>query len=768
MRNKTKKKRSALARRVRRIFGTIYRLVMSVILVGIITGCICACALTVYILDYIGTIENIDITNIDANFTSIIYANDKEGEPYELSRIHGKENRIPVDYTDMPAYLIDVTVAAEDKRFWDHHGVDWKRTAAAAVNMFIPVFGGRAEGGSTITQQLIKNVTDQWAPNVERKVKEIFSALKLENEYTKQQILEAYLNVAAFGHNTNGIEAAANFYFNKQTKDLTLLECATIVATTQAPTGNDPIKNPDNNKARRQYIFKTMKEMGKISDKDYNEVFNADVKINLSQAPAQQPNSTNTWFVDHVIDEVIQDLQAETGKSASDASSLLFRGGLEIYTTVDAEMQEKLQNMYIYQESSEDNVFPALANRIYPESAFVVLDHHGQIKALAGSNRTKKGNRLLDYATDEPRQPGSTMKPISAYLQGIERDFITYSTVFADSPIQKPGTTLEKDGYQPWPVNYYAGYSGMNTCVRALQRSINTIPVKILNVIGPDVSLTFLHDKLGLSSLVTPEENPEVNDANLSAMALGGTTEGLTPLELAGAYQIHANGGYYTEPTSYTLVRDREGKNLLEADAVPRRVISKETSTIINRMMQMVVTTAPGTGTDARFTGDLAAMPIAGKTGTSSDNFDQWFVGITPYYIGVTWLGFAPKRQPVDYSGHKFPTPIIWRNVMQPLHEGLEISDFDYSENVVAKEYCTVSGDLAGVGCPGRLTGWYKSTNIPDVCMEHTGVQDSEETDEIEERDEEDDSDRVGRFNIRDRSSSSESSSRRSRGSSDD
>ena len=202
-------------------------------------------------------------------------------------------------------------------------------------------------------------------------------------------------------------------------------------------------------------------------------------------------------------------------------------------------------------------------------------------------------------------------------------------------------------------------------------------------------------------------------------------TEDKRFLELAGAYQIDANGGTYTKPTSYTRVYDRENSLLLEADTTATRVISKETSSILNLMMQQVVSTAPGTGTAARFTGDLAGMPVAGKTGTSSDNKDQWFVGITPYYIGVTWMGYAPVAQPINYI--QFPTPIVWRNVMQPIHEGLPVIDFDYSQNIVQKQYCVETGDLATEDCPSQLMGWYKTTNIPDVCTEHVGVKDSEE-----------------------------------------
>lgn len=706
---------------VGRVVGTVFRILTSIFMVCVITGCIVGCALTVYILDYIGTLEDIDIRNISLNYTSIIYANDKDGNPFELSRVHGEENRIWVDIENMPQDLINVAIAAEDKRFMEHHGVDWRRTIASAANMFLPIYDVDS-GGSTITQQLIKNATDQWAPNVERKVKEIFSALKLENKYDKMEIMEAYLNVAAFGNNTNGVQAAANLYFNKDVSELSLAECAAIVAMTKAPTKYDLFRNSDINADRRNtYILPTMVELGFISQAQADVAIAEAVVPDRTQAPAQRTNASNTWFVDHVIEDVIEGLmQKNTGMTYAEAQTMLFRGGLRIYTTVDAEMQTYLEATFIDLEKT----FPPIRNAIYPESSFIIMDPHGQIKAVCGSNRPKQGNRWLNYATQVPRQPGSTMKPISAYLQGIETDYITWSTLFEDSPIDQidyeTGTTRQ------WPVNYYAGYDSVpRPVVFAVQKSINTIPVKILNVLGTETALNFLQDKVGMTSLVTVAENPHVNDNNLSAMALGGSTYGVTLLELSGAYQILANGGTYTKPTSYYRVLDSEGNVVLETDATQKRVITKETSSIINLMMQQVTTTAPGTGTTARLGGTAAGIPVAGKTGTSSDNKDQWFVGITPYYTGIVWMGYAPVAQPINYI--QFPTPIVWKNVMQPIHEGLEAKDFEYSQNITQKTYCLQSGDLAAETCTSVASGWYKNTNIPPICTSHYDVKVSEE-----------------------------------------
>lgn len=726
-----KKKGSSVAHGIKRGFGTFFRILASLFMVCIITGCIVMCAITVYILDYVGTLEDIDIRNIDLNYTSIIYANDKEGTPFELSRVHGEENRIWVDIEKMPKDLINVTIAAEDKRFMQHHGVDWRRTIASAANMFLPIYDIDS-GGSTITQQLIKNATDQWAPNVERKVKEIFSALKLENKYEKMEIMEAYLNVAAFGNNTNGVQAAANLYFNKDVSELSLQECAAIVVMTKAPTKYDLFRHPEVNEERRNnYIFPTMVEEGLITQAEADKAMATPVVVDRSQAPAQQTNASNTWFVDHVIEDVIAGLmEKNTGMTYADAQTMLFRGGLRIYTTVDTEMQTFLEEKFI----DIPGTFPPIRNAIYPESSFVVLDLHGQIKAIVGSNRKKQGNRWLNYATQVPRQPGSTMKPISAYLQGIETDYITWSTLFEDSPLDQ--IDYQTGVVKKWPVNYYGSYDPVpRTCTFAMQKSINTIPCKILSFLGQETSLYFLHDKVGMKNLVTPDEDKDRNDANLSAMALGGSTKGVTPLELAAAYQINGNGGTFTPPTSYYRVLDSEGNVVLEADTTAKRVITKESSSILNLMMQQVTTTPPGTGTSARLTGTAAGIPVAGKTGTSSDNKDQWFVGMTPYYIGVVWMGYAPVSQPINYI--QFPTPIAWHNLMQPIHEGLPVIDFEYSQNIVQKQYCLNSGDLAAPTCGNLATGWYKVSNIPPTCTSHFDVKVSQEDDGTGDSDEE-------------------------------
>lgn len=677
------------------------RLLATAIMVMIITGCIVACVLTVYILGFIKQDNNVDLNNISLNYTSIIYVEEKEsGEFYELQRLHGKENRIWVEIDQMPKYLQHAVVALEDKRFYEHQGVDWQRTAAAFVNQFVPILKGN-QGGSTLTQQLIKNITGEDEVRVERKVKEIFSALALSKKFSRDQILEAYLNTVAFGNNTNGVQAAANLYFNKDVSELTLAECASIISITQNPTKFDPFTRPENNVARRNDALYFMHEQGYITDREYEQALKEELVTDRTQA-VQKLNSSNNWFVDYLIEAVISDLMAEKGITYRQAESLLFRSGYRIYTTMDTEIQSYLDENYLI----GNKIFPKVTNKEYPESAFVVMDKNGKILALAGSDREKTGDRMFNRATEAVRHPGSTIKPISAYLQGFETNLITWSSMWDDNPIEYKGST--------YPRNYYGTYLGNITIDEAVRRSTNTIPVKIIQAITPQRSFDFLKNRLGVDSLVAPE------DIDLGPMALGGMNKGMTPLELAGAYQVYANGGMFTRPYCYTRVEDSGGNIVLEKDTSAERVISYETSTIVNKLMQRVTSAPLGTGTAA----NLGTMPVAGKTGTSSDDKDQWFVGITPYYIGVVWLGYDHPQQ-IRYTSLPYPPPVLWKNVMRDLHEGLDPVQFDASPNVVSMNYCTVSGDLATDYCPTTAVGWYKTSYIPGSCTAHINLADS-------------------------------------------
>lgn len=688
----------------RSIFGTMGTVLASMFLICVITGCIVVSVLTVYVLRYIGSDNEVSLGEVQLSYTTIFYAmDDQTGEYYEYQRLHGDENRIWVDLNQMPEHLINATIAGEDARFRTHQGVDWKRTFGAFVNQFIPIYSSR-QGGSTITQQLIKNATGDDAVRVDRKVREIFRALNMEKHHSKDEIIETYLNTLGLGNNTAGVQAAANLYFDKDVSEITLVEAAALIAITKYPTYYDPFINPENNKVRRDYILREMLRLEFIDQEEYDKAVETELVLNTEGA-RKKLNADYNWFTDHVIEEVLDDLVEEKGYTRNYAWSQLSRGGYRIYTTMDESMQNYLEEIY-----SDVANFPAVKNKEYPQSAFVITDLNGKIVALAGERGEKTLNRAFNRATQAKRQPGSTIKPISSYALAIENDLINWSTVIADEEV-----VISQPGQPDWkPRNYYQGFKGPITVEEAIQRSTNIIPVKLTQMLTPKVMYNFLHDRLGMSNL-TP------NDISYSPMALGSLTDGVTPLEMAAAYQIIGNGGTYTPPYAYTKVLDSEGNVVLEKDVTPLRVISYETSTILNRLLQRVTTGPNGTGTRAPFRKDI---PVAGKTGTSDKDYNQWFIGMTPYYLGAAWLGYD---EPDTISYNVYPPPLLWKTVMSGIHDGLPAKDFQYSTKVVSKTYCTISGQLATDSCTSTGTGWYKASALPGPCTICDGVIESED-----------------------------------------
>lgn len=695
------------------------------VFIGIITGSIVVSVMALYVFNALEDAPIVDLSNVEVNLnnTSYIYVTDPDTqEQTVVKELYSGQNREWVSYSEIPQTLIDVTVAAEDKRFREHHGVDWLRTIRSTLGYF----GGssRIQGGSTITQQVIKNLTGNDEVTPERKVQEIFTALKLEKNYSKEQILETYLNVAFFSNQCYGIQSASKLYFNKDISELNVAEAATLIAITNAPTRYNPLReNPnedygwgtgmEENKERRDYILGEMLDAGMLTQSEYEEWINYEVQL----APREEVQSTSDgltaltdWHTDQVIEDVITDLQEEYNYTRAYATNMVYSGGYRIYSTMDPDIQQSLEDSY-----ANPDTFPALNNSEYPETAAIVIAPDGSVKGMIGGNE-KTSNRLFNRATQSQRHPGSTMKPISAYLNAFERDLITWSTTFVDEPL-----TLTENGETfEWPVNYTNSYTHEPMTVQyAVQQSINTVPAQIVNILTPQVCYDTLKNKFQISTL------QEADATSLSAMALGGMTTGMTLEELVGCYQIFVTGGMYVKPYTYTHVTDMEGNVILEKDTTQVRVISEETATVLNRLLQTVV--GRGTGAQANIQNQTGIV-TAGKTGSSTgvkyvngvqvdiDNPDLWFIGFTPYYIGGVWMGYDIQEE-IYYS--TYPTPILWKNLMLPIHEGLEAADFTYSENVQALQYCTESGDLATENCPSTATGWYKETYIPSSCILH-------------------------------------------------
>lgn len=693
-----KKNKKSGGRRIAKVFLTLF--LVGLITVSLVVGCFMFYAFTM--VD--GTVE-INLNNPELNFTTTIYVDEGDGKYEEYRRLHGGYNRIWVDYLNpekvkldknydgIPQMLADAFIAIEDKRFATHYGVDWKRTMGAFINEFVPIYSSR-QGGSTITQQLVKNITDDRTQKASRKVREIMRARYLESKYSKDTILECYLNIIPMGHGMYGVEVAANYYFGKSVKDLSIVECACLASITKSPTYYAPDDYPEANKERRDSVLYEMLDQGYITKEEYDEAINAKLKIVADERVLTQ-NQVNSYFVDALIEQVSKDLAKEYGYTESQANQLFYSGGYKIYATVDTDMQAVAEKVFAdtsYAIKGKDGKKMT--------GGITVMDYQGNVKAIVGGIGEKTTNRGFNTATDAVRQPGSTMKPIAAYAPAIEQDLITYSSLVNDT----------KKSYNGWtPKNWYGSYWGNITVQRALEQSVNAIPVYLVDKLTPKVCYDFLTEKLGVTTLTE-------YDVNLAPLGMGGTNGGLTTLESAAAFAIFGNGGRYYEPSFYSKVMDQDGRTVLERNTQPTMAISEDTATVMNHLLQTVVYGSKGTGRAAA--SYIKNMKIYAKTGTSNDQNDLWFVGGTPYYVASCWCGYE-VQQPIP-SQHSGIALKMWGNVMSKVHSGLKTLKFTDSKYSVKEEYCLTTGNLANEACPKTADGWYRKSNVPEKCTTHT------------------------------------------------
>ncbi len=606
-----------------------------------------------------------NIRNIELNMTSVIYVRNSEGKWQEYQHLHGTENRIWVNLDKMPQQLIDAFVSIEDERFFEHTGVDWKRTFAAALNQVLR-FNTSEFGGSTITQQLVKNITGDNEHDTSRKFREIVRATLIERQLSKKEIIEAYLNTVSLGNGLCGVEVAANYYFNKEAGELSLVECAALAAITQNPSKYNPVSGKENNRTRRRTVLDKMLELGKISYEEYDEAYNTELKLDDSQKDIYEAE-INSYFVDALIDQVIDDLAQKYNLSPDLASNMLYNGGLQIYSTVDLGIQSEMEKVYLnipaYFGQTAVN---SKGERVHIQSAMTVMDYTGHIVGIVGGVGEKTTNRGLNRATDYPRQPGSTMKPIGVYALAVDRDLVDYTSSVLDQPIKK----YYPDGASG-PKEWYGYYKGAVSLNYAIRKSCNTIPVRLLQEIGIEASYDFLTRKLHCRHLV--EE-----DKNLAALALGGCNYGITTTESAAAYAIFGNQGVYHIPTTYNKVERANGEIVLEYNTAGEQVISPASATVMNHLLQEVVYGSEGTG------GGIAGyntMRAYAKTGTSSESYDLWMAAGTPYYVGSVYYGFDEKSTIYNAGG----AAKIWKTVMAKVHKNLEKKTFEDSEDIYRK-----------------------------------------------------------------------------------
>lgn len=712
----SKKKRSKKNRKIKKVITTIITLILVLFMIGIIS----AGSVAVSVLKDIGLINTgstakevagVDYIDLDSYIsnqkkTTIVYAYDEDNNLIEDTRLHGSENRISCALDDVSEYVVKGFICLEDKRFYEHSGVDWIRTCGSIV---YDLMGKELQGGSTITQQLIKNLTGDNKRTIIRKYREIKNALSLEKHFEKEDILEAYLNTIYLDMGCYGIKTGAEYYFGKDPGDLTLMESAILVAITNAPRKYNPIINYDNNRARATECLRCMLEQGKISQADYDAalkeeiVFRGYLSAEDNETDAEQPEETaatyQSYYTDFIINNVIKDLMSKYGYTSDEAWQKVYYGGLRIYSAVDMKIQGEMEDVYYnritfpYEEDTEEN--PAI------QSAMTIMNYQGRVVGIVGRLGPKKGDRVQNMACDNPRQPGSSIKPLSVYAPAIELNCFYWS-----SYLPNYGINLDNSG-RPWPSNYggnYGSISDLRNLAEAIAPSLNTIPARIVDTLTPARCYAFLRDRFHMSTLVDA-------DAGYAPMAIGAMSWGVTTLDMTAAYATFGNGGVYYKPWCYYKVTDEAGNVILEPDLNGEQVISTATADVMNHLLQTVVTSSNGTGRNFYVKG----FTTYAKSGTTSDFNDKWMVGGTPYYICAAWCGFEDNREITSYYGQN-PSGKVYKEVMDRIHAGLEPKDFEFSGDAVRRTFCTKTGLLASSACTSCSSGWYKIDYMPRTC----------------------------------------------------
>ena len=708
-------------------------------------------------------------------FTTFVYADDGSTEIERF--VSSGSNRVYKSIDEIPKDLQHAFVAIEDERFYKHNGIDLQGIARAAV-VGIARGGNFTEGASTLTQQLIKNNVfpnftkeKTFYDKFQRKIQEQYLALQIEKKMDKSEIIESYLNTINLGQNCLGVQAASQRYFGKDVSDLTLSECAVIAGITQSPSTYDPITHPDNNKVRRNKVLKNMLEQDYISQKQYDEALADDVYARIQTTnTASQADNTYSYFVDALAQQVIQDLKDQLGYTDTQAYNAVYSGGLSIYSTQNQTMQQICD-----EEANDDSNYPGLkeygldyaltvtradgstenygSNNIknyvketygkdqgllyssedaaramveewkatiaregdtyderititpQPQSSITIMDQKtGQIKAMVGGRGEKASSLGLNRAYQgSKRQPGSTFKILAAYAPALDSCDKTLATTIDDEPYTlKNGQVLRNANKQ---------YGGTTTLREGIKRSINVVAVKLSDEITQELGYEYCQ-KFGISTLV---KNKTINgkvfdDSTSQTLALGGITEGVYNYEMCAAYATIANGGEYNKPTLYSKVVDHDGNVLLDGTGESHTVLKDSTAYLLTSAMEDVVNS--GTGTACQ----LPNMPVAGKTGTTTSNKDLWFCGFTPYYTCAVWGGYDDNKECNSDTSFRFR---LWKGIMSRIHENLEEKDFKVPSSVERKSICTITGKLAGSGCPSITEYFAKDTLPTETCSGH-------------------------------------------------
>lgn len=729
------------------------RIIGTLLLVFVVTLTIFSGIFMAYINSTMRGKVEVYLDEFETKVSTELYSQDPDtGEWVMYQTLYlNSENRIWTDLEDIPKYLQKAAIAIEDKRFEKHHGVDWKGTTRAIV---YTLFGKNVQGGSTITQQLVKNVTGDNEVTVKRKITEIYRALELEKRYEKDEILEAYLNEVFFGQSCYGVVTASRMYFNKDVSDLTLAECASLMGITNNPSMYDPTLSSwtrENNRERQLTILGAMLEQGKISQEEYDAAKAEDIVFSngftisgkyvgsdgaATEPEPDEPPADDTespadeeepaikgrysWFTEAMIGDVADALVEKYGitdkvrdngttyTAYEQAWDMVHGKGYKIYTTQNPKYQKIAEDVCYdlsnipYTSSYTNSAGEQVEDQL--QIALTIVDPtNGYVVAMIGGAGEKQADRVWNWAVNA-RQCGSAIKPVSTYAPALDDGTINGASVIDDYPMLLNGDV--------WPRNANWRYQGLTALHKALAQSLNTCAVRTNLAYGVDRSYEFLVNKLGFENL-TYTDSQQVGN-----MALGGFEKGVTTEEMAAAYAAFVNEGVYTKPRTFVRVEDANGNVILENEAQSTVAMKNTTAAIINHLLQEAALN--GTGYEAQFSG----MHIAGKTGSTNSNKDRYFVGYTPYYSCAVWAGYE-HNQRIVASGN--PCSAIFRKVMSAIHEELPDKDFFSCAGLTSVAVCADSGMLASENCALDVRGSRVYTalvaadNAPtSVCTMHT------------------------------------------------
>lgn len=625
-----------------------------------------------------------------------------------IAEVGGERKQENVE--QIPEKLKNAYVAIEDERFYSHHGVDIKRTTAAIAS-YIFHRGSSSFGGSTITQQLVKNLTGDNSSSISRKVKEWAMAFELECFYSKEQILNTYLNIIYVGPNVYGVGAGAKYYFDKDITQLSIAQDAFLAGLNHSPNSYNPFVDKDNSekiKKRTKIVLNKMLEKKYITGEEYDEaVREVEDGLKFKKGEIETKNDgVYSYHTDAMLTEVILELQDKKHISKEFATNYLYMGGLKIYGSQDTSIQEDMETefekgKYILKSKEEKDKTS--------QAAMVIINHeNGQVVGCVGGLGEKTNPRDFNRATMSLRQTGSASKPLAVLAPALAKRKITAVSMYDD--VATTFTNIDGTEYAPGD---YDPYQGTITVRRAVESSQNIPFVKIIEQIKPKTSIKYLK-KMGVKNLTQKDNN--------LALSLGGEEKGVSPLEMAAGYATIANNGKYIEPTFYTRVTDASGTDIIKTKQKTKKVFSKEVAYILKSLLKQPVEGSQGTATYCAISG----MDVAAKTGTTNENYDRWLCGFTNYYTAATWYGFD-MNETINYDG-KNPAGLLWSEIMKKIHSNLKQIRFEMPSGVKTATICEDTGLVANSGCTDTYTEYFLFGTIPSKCKEHNGNKGTKQT----------------------------------------